>query len=297
MSGLLAVGFSPIIRLIERQRFLPIGTRRFPRWLAILVSPVHHRGGRRNRVSDRAAGRSPGATAGRAPHMFERARVPGSKGLLRERLTIQEAVERTPASGRRCGEHRLRALACRRWVVRFSDAPDPDVLPAGRSGHTAHVAAAALAPARRARVDAVIRDITLKVVPGSVVSCFCVIIDRARPRAVDRSAVLYVLAPISGVESSFRRGADPSAIPVVLSPSACRPAARRSSSSSSSQQQVANHLLVPKIAGKAGRGQRRDRHRVAAHRRQAVGILGAISRRPPQPALRSSSASWTSKKA
>ena len=37
MSGLLAVGFSPIVRLIERQRFLPIGTRRFPRWLAILV--------------------------------------------------------------------------------------------------------------------------------------------------------------------------------------------------------------------------------------------------------------------
>jgi hypothetical protein len=37
MSGLLAVGFSPIIRLIERQRFLPIGTRRFPRWLAILI--------------------------------------------------------------------------------------------------------------------------------------------------------------------------------------------------------------------------------------------------------------------
>ena len=37
MSGLLAIGFSPIVRLIERQRFLPIGTRRFPRWLAILV--------------------------------------------------------------------------------------------------------------------------------------------------------------------------------------------------------------------------------------------------------------------
>src|SRR4051812_46858737 len=37
MSGLLAVGFSPIVRLIERQSALPIGTRRFPRWLAILV--------------------------------------------------------------------------------------------------------------------------------------------------------------------------------------------------------------------------------------------------------------------
>ena len=37
ISGLLAVGFSPIVRLIERQQYLPIGSRRFPRWLAILV--------------------------------------------------------------------------------------------------------------------------------------------------------------------------------------------------------------------------------------------------------------------
>jgi predicted PurR-regulated permease PerM len=37
ISGLFAIGFSPIIRLIERQRLLPVGTRRFPRWLAILV--------------------------------------------------------------------------------------------------------------------------------------------------------------------------------------------------------------------------------------------------------------------
>ncbi len=37
VSALLAVGFSPIVRVIERQKALPIGTRRFPRWLAILV--------------------------------------------------------------------------------------------------------------------------------------------------------------------------------------------------------------------------------------------------------------------
>ena len=34
---LLAIGFSPIVRLIERQTLLPIGSARFPRWLAILV--------------------------------------------------------------------------------------------------------------------------------------------------------------------------------------------------------------------------------------------------------------------
>ena len=37
ISGLLAIGFSPIVRLIEKQRLSPVGRRRFPRWLAILV--------------------------------------------------------------------------------------------------------------------------------------------------------------------------------------------------------------------------------------------------------------------
>jgi predicted PurR-regulated permease PerM len=37
IAALLAIGFSPIVRLIERQRLLPVGTQRFPRWLAILV--------------------------------------------------------------------------------------------------------------------------------------------------------------------------------------------------------------------------------------------------------------------
>jgi predicted PurR-regulated permease PerM len=37
ISGLLAIGFSPTIRLIERQKVLPIGTKRFPRGMAILI--------------------------------------------------------------------------------------------------------------------------------------------------------------------------------------------------------------------------------------------------------------------
>jgi predicted PurR-regulated permease PerM len=36
VSVLLAIGFSPFVRLIERQQLLPIGTR-IPRWLAILI--------------------------------------------------------------------------------------------------------------------------------------------------------------------------------------------------------------------------------------------------------------------
>jgi predicted PurR-regulated permease PerM len=34
---LLAIGFSPLVRFLERQRVLRIGTRRLPRWLAILI--------------------------------------------------------------------------------------------------------------------------------------------------------------------------------------------------------------------------------------------------------------------
>src|SRR5262245_9462910 len=36
VSVLLAIGFSPLVRLIERQQWLTIGTR-IPRWLAILI--------------------------------------------------------------------------------------------------------------------------------------------------------------------------------------------------------------------------------------------------------------------
>ena len=37
VSALLAIGLAPIVRAVERQKLLPVGTRRFPRWLAILT--------------------------------------------------------------------------------------------------------------------------------------------------------------------------------------------------------------------------------------------------------------------
>ena len=37
VSALLAIGLAPIVRAVERQTILPVGTRRFPRWLAILT--------------------------------------------------------------------------------------------------------------------------------------------------------------------------------------------------------------------------------------------------------------------
>jgi predicted PurR-regulated permease PerM len=100
VSGLLAVGFSPMVRLIERQTFLPIGSKRFPRWLAILIlylailgtvfligflvlPPLVHQAQ---------------SLWGQLPDMFDKAQqFLIDKGILKERLTLREAVERAPA--------------------------------------------------------------------------------------------------------------------------------------------------------------------------------------------------------
>ncbi len=99
MSGLLAVGFSPIVRVIERQKVLPIGTRRFPRWLAILILYLAILG---TLTAIGALVFPPmieqAQQLGKAlPGMFERGQeFLISKGMLREHLTWQQAVERAP---------------------------------------------------------------------------------------------------------------------------------------------------------------------------------------------------------
>jgi predicted PurR-regulated permease PerM len=102
ISGLLAIGFSPIVRLIERQKLLPIGTRRFPRWLAILILYIAIIG----TIALVAMAVVPPlvkqaqALWAALPAMFDRAQdFFISKGLLEERLTLREAVERAPSAG------------------------------------------------------------------------------------------------------------------------------------------------------------------------------------------------------
>lgn len=102
ISGLLAIGFSPIVRLIERQEVLPIGTRRFPRWLAILllylaiVGPVIGMGFVILPPLVEQA-RQLGAAL---PGMFERAQAfLVSQGLLDHPLSVREAVQRAPVAG------------------------------------------------------------------------------------------------------------------------------------------------------------------------------------------------------
>ncbi len=101
VSGLLAIGFSPIVRLIERQKLLPIGTR-IPRWLAILVLYLAILG------TLTGVGfmiwpplRDQGQQLWKAlPDMTERGQdFLIAKGILSERLTWQEVVARAPESG------------------------------------------------------------------------------------------------------------------------------------------------------------------------------------------------------
>ncbi len=102
VSGLLAIGFSPIVRLIERQKVLPIGTKRFPRWLAILILYLF--------ILGTLTGIGfliipPLVDQGQQlwtalPDMFNRGQdFLIQKGILKEHLTLREAVSRAPGSG------------------------------------------------------------------------------------------------------------------------------------------------------------------------------------------------------
>lgn len=101
VSALLAVGFSPIIRLIERQKMLPIGTRRLPRWLAILVLYITILGtltGIGFLIIPPLVDQGQALWAART-QMFDKGQdFLIQKGLLREHLTLKEAVARAPVS-------------------------------------------------------------------------------------------------------------------------------------------------------------------------------------------------------
>lgn len=102
VSGLLAIGFSPIVRLIERQHVLSIGSRRFPRWLAILALYLAILGTFALVLTlvlpplvDQAH-----AFWDAKDEMFEKAQqFLIAKGFMREPITLTEAVQRAPGAG------------------------------------------------------------------------------------------------------------------------------------------------------------------------------------------------------
>ena len=101
-SVLLAIGFSPIVRLIERQKVLPVGSARFPRWLAILVLYLAIIGF----IAFVLLLIFPPLVAqSRAlwvalPNMFERGQqFLLDRGWLKEHLTMGEVVAKAPGTG------------------------------------------------------------------------------------------------------------------------------------------------------------------------------------------------------
>jgi predicted PurR-regulated permease PerM len=101
VAGLFAIGFSPIVRVIERQKVLPIA-RRLPRWLAILTLYIAILGTIAlvfvlifPPLVQQAK-----ALGARIPEMFERAQeFLISKGFLHQHFTMQEAVQHAPGGG------------------------------------------------------------------------------------------------------------------------------------------------------------------------------------------------------
>ncbi len=99
ISCILAIGFGPIVRIIEKQRLFPIGPKRFPRWLAILVLYLAILGTIAVALSLIVPPLVQQAQAmwEKAPGLFDRGQqFLITKGWLKERLTISEAVERAP---------------------------------------------------------------------------------------------------------------------------------------------------------------------------------------------------------
>lgn len=257
MSGLFAIGFSPAVRLIERQELLPIGTQRFPRWLAILilylcivgaiigigfmiVPPLNHQAQQ---------------LWAALPDMFDRAQdALISRGILSEHITLTEAVKKAPAAkGSEAVGTVLGAFASvigglfgllTILILTFYLLIESGSLRATMLR---------LFPAReRKRVDAVSRDITLKVsawLGGQLLLGAVIGTSSAIGLGLIGIPFFYVLAVISGVGEL---------VPVVGPILSAIPAILIAGTVSLKkvllvivffvvQQQFENHVLVPKI--------------------------------------------------
>jgi predicted PurR-regulated permease PerM len=257
VSGLLAIGFSPVVRLIQRQKALPIGPRRFPRWLAILIlylvilgtltgigfliaPPLNHQAQQ---------------LWAAFPDMFDRAQeFLIAKGILTEHVTLTEAVKHAPKTGggQAVGTvlgavvgvvgglfGLLTILILTFYILIEADSLRDTML--------------RLFPARdRARVDAMSRDITVKVsawLGGQLLLGAIIGTSSAIGLWLFGIPFFYVLALISGVGEL---------IPVVGPVLSAIPAIAIAATVSFQkvllvvlffiiQQQLENHVLVPKI--------------------------------------------------
>ncbi len=258
-SVLLAIGFSPIVRLIEKQKVLPVGSTRFPRWLAILVlylaiigfvalagvlifPPLVHQA------------RSLWAAL---PNMFERGQqFLLTRGWINEHLTLQDLVARAPGSGGDAAGAVFGALAgvvggviglVTILILTFYLLVDSDNFRASFLR--------IFPRERRAQVGAASREVTTKVsawLSGQLLLGAIIGSTSALGLWALGIPYFYVLALISGIGEM---------IPIVGPIMSAVPALAVASTVSLDkvifvgiffvvQQQVENHLLVPRIMSK-----------------------------------------------
>ena len=256
VSGLLAIGFSPIVRLIERQKMLPIGPRRIPRWLAILTLYLFIIG------TITAIGflvfpplvNQAKQLWGEIPGMFERAQQwLMAKGVLSEHLTWRQAVERAEGgSGEAVGTVFTAITGVVGGIVGLLTILILTFYFLVESGRLRESLLQLFPRNRRARVDAAARDITLKVsawLGGQLLLGFVIGVTSAIGLWLLDIPFFYVLALISGIGEL---------IPVVGPILAAVPAIAVAATVSMNkvlfviiffvvQQQFENHVLVPKI--------------------------------------------------
>lgn len=258
VSGLLAIGFSPIVRLIERQQVLPIGSRRFPRWLAILILYLGILGTLALVGSlvlppliDQAQ-----AFWSAKDEMFEKAQqFLIAKGLLSEHLTFQQAVQRAPGAGgsEAIGRTVFSAIVgLAGGIVGLLTILIVTFYLLVEAG-TLRKFLMQLFPLRdRARVDAAARDITTKVsawLGGQLLLAAIIGSTSAVGLWLLGIPFFYVLALISGIGEM---------IPIIGPVLAAIPAIAVAATVSLKkvllvilffvvQQQIENHVLVPKV--------------------------------------------------
>jgi predicted PurR-regulated permease PerM len=257
IAGLLAIGFSPMVRLIERQKVLPIGTRRFPRWLAILVVYIMILGALTG-VGFLIV--PPLVRQGQQfwlalPDMFDRAQeFLVQKGLLQQHLTLKEAVQRAPVSGssEAVGTVFEAIAGVVGGVFGFITILILTFYLLVEAAQLRGMLLRLFPAHRRARVDAVARDITLKVsawLGGQLLLGAIIGVTSGVGLWLLGIPFFYVLALISGIGELI-----PLVGPILSAIPALAVAATVSVQKVLLvliffvvQQQLENHVLVPKI--------------------------------------------------
>ena len=256
VSAVLAIGFSPIVRGIERQKMLPIGSRRFPRWFAILFLYLAILGAAGFAIFlilpplvDQAQ-----SLWANAPQMFEKGQgFLIQKGWLKEHLTIRQAVEIAPGTGGDAVNKVASALAhvaggifgvVTILILSFYILVDEKNL---------RESALRLLPReRRERADAAARDVTVKVsawLGGQLLLSLVIGVTTAIGLWALGVPFFYVLALVAAIGELIPVvGPILSAIPALLVAVSVSPkTALLALLYLVVQQQLENHVLVPRI--------------------------------------------------